>query len=349
MAKKTGAVTIRELAARANVSPATVSRVINRSGYVSDAARKRVQAAIKELGFAPDARARSLRGRPSGLVALIIPSILNIFYTALAESIEKSLGQLGYVMLLGVTKDDPDHYLNYLRRFAELKVDGIIAVPPPGSKCLPLIQQMMDQGIPMVEVNRQHEQCILDAVLADNFQGARQGTEYLVSLGHRRIALIVGSLDTSTGKDRLAGYRWVLADAGIETDPALIKVGEFTKEYGMQATEELLALPTPPTAIFATSNRILVGVVATLTQHGLRVPDDLSLLSFDDSEWLSIWQPPITAVDIAVDEMGTLAVELLMRWVKSGQRPETPRTYSLSTALIPRASCRPIPVLSPLR
>lgn len=347
MKDKKGTVTIRELAACAQVSPATVSRVINSSGYVSDAARKRVEAAIKELGFVPNARARGLSGRPSGLVALIIPSILNIFYTALSESIENSLKRLGYVMLLGVTDDDPDLYLTYLKRFAELKADGIIAVPPPGSKCLPMIQRMVELGIPMVEVNRRHEHCVLDAVLADNFQGARQGTEYLVSLGHRRIALIIGSLETSTGRERLAGFRWVLANAGIEVDPDLIKIGEFSKEFGVQATEELLALPMPPTAIFATSNRILVGVVATLTHHGLRVPEDVSLLSFDDSEWLSIWRPSITAVDIAIDEMGTLAVELLMRWIRSGQRPETPRTYSLSTALIPRESCRPLLPHSP--
>lgn len=342
MDKKTRPPTIRDLAAHAHVSPATVSRVLNNSGYVSEAARKRVRAAIKELGFAPDARARSLRGLPSGLVALVIPSILNIFYTALAESIENQLNKLGYTMLLGVSKDDPEVYRSYLQRFGELKVDGIICVPPPGARCLPTIQHLVEQQIAMVEVNRQHDECLLDAVLADNFQGARQGTEYLVSLGHRRIALIVGSQETSTGRNRLAGYRWVLTDAGIPIDPDLIKIGAFSKEFGIQATQALLALPSPPTAIFATSNRILIGVMTVLTQLHVRVPEDISILSFDDSEWLSFWQPPITAVDIAVDEMGTLAVELLMRWIKGGHRPDPPRTYTLSTAIIQRASCQPL-------
>lgn len=342
MDKKPRTVTIRELAAYANVSPATVSRVINHSGYVQEKTRKRVEAAIKQLGFRPDARARSLRGMPSGLVALVIPSILNIFYTALAESIENKLKQLGYTMLLAVTKDDPDLYFNYLNQLWELKVDGIICVPPPKSRCLPVIQEMVRQGMPMVEVNRQHEKCILDSVLADNFQGAKLGTDYLLRLGHRRIALIVGSLETSTGKSRLEGFRWTMADAGVGIDPDLVKIGEFSKEYGIQAAEELLQLDPYPTAVFPTSNRLLIGVMTVLTQHHICVPQDMSIISFDDSEWLSFWQPPITAVDIAVDEMGTLAVELLMRCITSGVQPDSPRTYSLSTALIELQSCRPL-------
>jgi DNA-binding LacI/PurR family transcriptional regulator len=339
MNKKSRTITIRDLAAHANVSPATVSRVINNSGYVSEETRKRVEAAIKQSGFRPDARARGLRGMPSCLIALVIPSILNVFYTTLAESIENQLKQRGYTMLLGVTRDEPDIYLNYLNQFWELKVDGIICVPPPNGKCLSTLQEMVGQGMPMVEVNRRHEECILDAVLMDNFQGAKLGTEYLIGLGHQRIAMIVGSLSTSTGKSRLEGFQWTMTDAGIDVDPELVKVGAFTKEYGIQAAEELLRVSPPPTAIFATSNRLLIGLMTVLMGHHISLPDDMSILSFDDSEWLSFWQPPITTVGIAVDEMGTLAVELLMRWITSGERPDTPRTYSLSTTLIERQSC----------
>lgn len=339
MDKKSHTITIRDLASYAHVSPSTVSRAINNSGYVSKETRKRIDAAIRQLGYHPDARARSLRGMPSGLIALVIPSILNVFYTTLAESIENQLKQRGYTMLLGITRDEPDLYLNYLNQFRELKVDGIICIPPPNGKCLPTIQAMVDQGIPMIEVNRRHEECILDAVLADNFQGAKQGTEHLIRLGHQRIALIVGSLDTSTGKDRLEGFQRAMTNAGIDIAPELVKVGAFTKEYGVQAAAELLRVSPPPTAIFATSNRLLIGAMTVLTEHRIRVPDDMSIISFDDSEWLSFWQPPITTVDIAVDEMGTLAVELLMRWITSGERPDTPRTYSLSAALIERQSC----------
>lgn len=340
MARKAHTVTINDLARHAKVSPATVSRVINSSGYVSTATRSRVEQAIAELGYRPDARARSLRGMPSGLVALLIPDILNVFYTSLSQIIEDRLRQAGYTMLLGITKDDSELYGNYLNQFWELKVDGIIFVPPPDAgKCVGTLKDMVDRGMPVVEVNRrQTEQC-LDSVQADNFQGAKLGTEYLVSLGHQRIALIVGSPDTSTGRDRLEGYRWVMTNAGLAIDPAWIKVGEFSKAYGMAATSELISLAPRPTAIFTTSNRLLMGAMTVLVEHQIRVPDDMSILSFDDSEWLSFWQPPITAVDVAVGEMGTLAVELLMRWITSNHRPDTPRTYSLSTSLIERRSC----------
>ena len=136
MARKAHTVTINDLARHAKVSPATVSRVINSSGYVSTATRSRVEQAIAELGYRPDARARSLRGMPSGLVALLIPDILNVFYTSLSQIIEDRLRQAGYTMLLGITKDDSELYGNYLNQFWELKVDGIIFVPPPDAGAL---------------------------------------------------------------------------------------------------------------------------------------------------------------------------------------------------------------------
>jgi LacI family transcriptional regulator len=342
MSKRTRSVTIRDLAARAKVSPATVSRVINNNGYVSEETRTRVELAIQELGYRPDARARGLRGMPSGMVALVIPSIVNVFYTALSQVIENKLRQQGNIMLLGVSKDDPDLYADYLNHFWELKVDGIICVPPPERKCSSLIRSMVDQGMPIVEVNRQGERNLLDSVLADNFQGACLGTEYLINLGHQRIALIVGSPETTTGKNRIEGFQWVMAKAGLEVCPELLKIGEFSKEYGIQAAEELLRVSPRPTAIFATSNRILIGVMTVLAEHQVRVPEDISIVSFDDSEWLSFWRPPVTTIVVAVEEMGTLAVELLMRWAGSGARPEIPRTYSLSTTLIERQSCKRI-------
>ena len=337
--RKQRPVTIRDLAAMAGVSPATVSRVINNRGYVSETTRRRIEDAIKQLDYRPDARARALRGMPSGLIALVIPSILNVFYTTLAQAVENHLRPLGYTMLLGVTEDDPDLYHRYLDQFSELKVDGIICVPPPRSLCAPTVLRLIEQGMSLVEVNRRHEDPCLDAVLADNLQGARLATDYLLHLGHRRIALIVGSPDTTTGKDRLDGFQWTMAAAGCDVDPALVKIGEFTKEFGITATRELIQTVPRPTAIFTTSNRLLMGTMTVLAEQHIRVPDDLSIVSFDDSEWLSFWQPPITTVDIAVDEMGALAVELVMRGLNRRSPRDVPHTYSLGTSLIERQSC----------
>jgi LacI family transcriptional regulator len=340
MARTKSSVTIKDLAKYANVSPTTVSRVLNNSGYVSEEKRLRVEQAIVDLGYQPDARARGLRGKPSHLVALIIPDILNVFYTPLSRAIEQNLKEHGYTMLLGVTNDSGDLYVQYLQSFWESRVGGIIYVPPATGEYSAYTRRLVAQGMPIVEVNRQQEVDLLDGVVADNFRGAYQATEYLINLGHERIAFIVGSPEITTGKNRIKGFRQAMMDAGLEIDPELIRIGAFSKEFGIQATEELLELSPRPTAIFATSNRLLVGTMTALAAHEIRVPDEISVIAFDDSEWLSFWQPPITTVDIAVEEMAMLAVQLLLRWIREGHPPEKPRTYSLSTMLIERKSCK---------
>jgi len=201
----------------------------------------------------------------------------------------------------------------------------------------------------MVEVNRQREVDLLDGVVADNFRGAYQGTEYLINLGHERIAFVVGSPETTTGKDRIEGFKWAMMDAGLEVDPELVKIGAFSKEFGIQAMEDLLELSPGPTAIFATSNRLLMGTMTVLADHEIQVPDQISVIAFDDFEWLSFWQPPITTVDVAVEEMAMLAVQLLLRWIRERHPPEKPRTYSLSTKLIERRSCQRVVPLAEKR
>jgi LacI family transcriptional regulator len=340
MARTKSSVTIKDLARHANVSPATVSRVLNNSGYVSEETRRRVEQAIAELSYQPDARARGLRGKPSNLVALIIPDILNVFYTSLSRAIEQNLKEQGYTMLLGVTEDSGDLYVQYLQSFWESRVDGIIYVPPARGEYSVHTRSLVTQGMPVVELNRQREVDLLDGVVADNFRGAYQATEYLINLGHERIAFIVGSPEITTGKNRIKGFQMAMMDAGLEVVPELVKIGVFSKEFGVQATQDLLKVSPRPTATFATSNRLLMGAMTVLVDHKIRVPDEISVIAFDDSEWLSFWQPPITTVDIAVEEMAMLAVQLLLRWIQEGHPPEKPRTYSLSTMLIERKSCK---------
>ena len=340
MAQTKSSVTIKDLARHANVSPATVSRVLNNSGYVSEETRRRVEQAVGELRYQPDARARGLRGKPSNLVALIIPDILNVFYTPLSRAIEQNLKEHGYTMLLGVTDDSGDLYVQYLQSFWESRVDGIIYVPPARGEYSSHTRGLVARGMPIVEVNRQREVDLLDGVVADNFRGAYQAIEYLINLGHERIALIVGSPEITTGKNRIKGFQMAMMDAGLEVVPELMKIGVFSKEFGVQATQELLEVSPRPTAIFATSNRLLMGAMTALVEHKIRVPDEISVIAFDNSEWLSFWQPPITTVDIAVEEMAMLAVQLLLRWIHEGHPPEKPRTYSLSTMLIERKSCK---------
>ena len=340
MRTKKRTATIRDLAKHAQVSPATVSRVLNSTGYVSETTRQGVEKAIRELNYFPNARARSLRGGPSGLIALIIPDILNVYYTNLSRTIESQLRQRGYTMLLGVHQEDTELYTHYLHQFRELKVDGMIIVPAPASSNKATIRSLLAHGMPMVELNRQQNGDLLDVVLVDNFQAACLTTDYLITLGHSQIALIVGSAETTTGGNRIRGYQWSMTQAGLPLRPEFLKIGEFSKAYGMQATKELLAVSPRPTAIVSASNRLLMGTMTILSEQHIAIPDDISVVAFDDSEWLDFWQPPITTVDVGIDEMGSLAVELLLRWIDSETPPREPRTYSLSTSLIKRASCK---------
>jgi DNA-binding LacI/PurR family transcriptional regulator len=312
---------------------------LNKSGYVSEETQRRVEEAVVDLGYQPNWMARGLKGKPSHLIGLIIPDIFNVYYTAVAQSVTDTLRTHNYELILCVSNEDWEIDLNYLKVLREKQVDGIIYVHPACGSNSSFVRELANSGVPIVELNRQREKDILDAVLADNFQGAYQMTEYLIGIGHRRIGLVLGETDLTTGKNRLVGYQRALDDAGIFLDPDLIRVGSFTRQYGEEGTLELLRLAEPPTAIFAGSNRILMGTLCVVQQQGLHIPDDISVVAFDDAEWLSVWNPPITAVDIAINEMARLAVDLLQRRIAFPEKEHKPVTYQLSTSLIERNSC----------
>jgi LacI family transcriptional regulator len=333
-------VTIKDVAKRTSLSPSTVSRALNNSGYVSNDTRRRVEKAVTELGYQPNWMARGLKGKPSHLIGLIIPDIFNVYYTAIARSVTDTLRAHNYELILCVSNEDCEIDLNYLKVLRDKCVDGIIYTPPACGSNSVFVRELIHSGIPIVELNRQREKDLLDAVLADNFQGAYQMMEYCLELGHRRIGLILGDANLTTGKKRLEGYQRALENAGVPVDPRLIQIGAFTRQHGEVGTRELLALDNPPTVIFAGNNRILMGSLCVMQQRGLRIPDDISVVAFDDPEWVSVWNPPITVVDVAINEMARLAVDLLQRRIAFPDKEHKPVTYLLSTTLVKRASCK---------
>jgi LacI family transcriptional regulator len=338
--KSSRSVSIVDVAKRAGLSPTTVSRVINKTGYFSEETMRKVEDAIKELGYRPNWMARSLKGKPSGLIGLIIPDISNVFYTSVARDVSESLRKLGYDMILCVSDEDPEKDLSYLQILDEKRVDGIIYTHPAFGCNPEYIHKLVEDGLPIVEINRQSEKKLLDAVLADNFRGVHQVVEYLTQLGHVHIGCISGGPFTITGAERLTGFQIAKSQTPDGFDPAYMKSGTFTKEFGQQAAGELLDLPQPPTAIFAGSNRIALGVLSCIRERKIRIPEDLSLVVFDDADWLAAWNPPITAVDIAVSEMANLAVDTLHRRINNQMPTSKPITYHLSTSLIIRESCK---------
>lgn len=342
-------VTIKDVARHTGLSQSTVSRALNQSGYVSAETQRRVDEAIAELGYQPNWLARGLKGQPSRLVGLIVPEVSSLYDNLIIQSVSNMLHQNNYGMMLCINNEDAEVDLWYLKALKEKHVDGIIYVHPLGGTNSPFVRDLARQGIPIIELNRRREEDLLDGVLADNVQGAYQITNYLIRLGHRRIGLIMGQSELTTSQNRLAGYRHALHEAGIPIDPALIRIGSFTQEHGEAGTRELLQLGArpeaasgAPSAILAGSNRILLGLLKVLNEQNICIPDDISVAAFNDTEWLSMWNPPITTVDIATEEMARLSVELLLRRISSSSRENKPRTYLLSTMLLERASCKKV-------
>lgn len=339
---KKSQISIVDVAKHAGLSPATVSRVLNRSGYFSADTQQKVEEAVIQLGYSPNWMARGLKGMPSRLIGLIIPDITNVFYTSLANSILTTLRKSNEEMVLCITDEDPKKDLAYLQILEQKRVDGILYTHPVEGNNSDYVRRLAKNGFPIVEVNRQRESDLLEAVLADNYRGVKQVMSYLFGLGHRRIAMISGSVNVSTGAERLAGYQNSFSEAGIGIEPDLLKIGSFTREYGEQAAIELLDMPNPPTAIFGASNRIALGLLHILGKRKVRIPDDISVIAFDDTEWMPVWSPPISVVDIAINEMSQLAVDLLHHRISQAESNPKPTTYHLGTTLIIRESCKAI-------
>jgi LacI family transcriptional regulator len=333
------AVTIKDVAKRAGLSQSTVSRALNQSGYVSTDAQRRIDKAVNELGYKPNWLARGLKGQSSRLVGLIVPEISSLYDNLIIQSVSTMLHENDYGMILCINNEDAEADLGYLKVLEEKRVDGIIYTHPLHGNNSKFVRHLAQEGMPIIELNRRCEEDLLDGVLADNVQSAYQITNYLIGLGHRRIGLIMGQTDLTTGQNRLTGYRHALNDASIPIDQSLICIGSFTQEHGAAGMQELLQLPIRPTAVLAGSNRILMGILKVLGEQNICIPSDMSVAAFNDTEWLSIWNPPITTVDIATEEMAKLSVELLLRRITSSAKETKPRTYLLSTSLIERGSC----------
>ncbi|MCB0139516.1 MAG: LacI family DNA-binding transcriptional regulator [Caldilineaceae bacterium] len=333
--------TIKDVAKRAGLSQATVSRALNKSGYVSQETLARVEQAAAELGYQPNWMARGLHGKSSNLIGLLVPEVMSLYDNSVIQYMTEKLHAHNYGLMLCIHNERADLDLKYLQLLHEKRVAGIIYTHPLNGDNSELVHQLAEH-LPIIELNRRREAGLLDAVLADNIQGARQITRYLLGLGHRRIALIMGEDELTTGQNRLHGYQLALTEAGLPADRRLIRIGSFSRQHGEAAMHDLLDEDVAPTAILAGSNRILMGVLKTLTARNIHIPVDLSVAAFNDTEWLQIWNPPITTVDIAVEEMAHWAVDLLLKRISVPDVKPTPREYLLGTSLIIRESCRAV-------
>jgi LacI family transcriptional regulator len=327
--------TVRDVAKRAGVAPITVSRVVNNSGYVSEKTRTRVEAAIADLGYVPNVLARSLRSRRTDTLALILTDISNPFWTTLSRGVEDAASDAGFNVILCNTDESEIEQDKYLRVLLQKQVDGVLLVP--ARSALEPIQFVQSQDTPVVVLDRVIPDAQADTVRCDSEGGAYQLTRLLLSLGHRRIAMLSGPQGVSTAEDRVAGYQRALKEAGLGVDPALVYYGQFSLESGYTMTQQVLAVTPRPSGLFAGNNFIAIGALRALRDAGLQVPEDLALVGFDDLPADLVVDPFLTVVAQPAYEMGRRATELLLARL-SGEAPEAYQEIVLPTVLIVRQS-----------
>jgi LacI family transcriptional regulator len=333
-------VTIKDVAEAAGVSLATASRVLTGRGYSSDASREKVNKAIKDLNFKPNDMARMLNLQHTESIGLMIKNIVNPYYSYLANGVLDRVHQMGYHVIVCATDENEQLESEYIDMLMRQRAAGIIAVPTGLN--IDHWRQAIDMGVKIIFIDHQiPDLSDVDTIQVDNIRGVHKAMSYLISLGHTRIGLLNGPLSSSTYTDRLAGYLNALNETGMKPDPEMQMSLDPVKDDCATAIDRLLALPKPPTAIFAANNVIANATILALREHNLCIPDDISLIIFDDAPWALINNPPITAVSQPMAAIGHLAMELLDKiLLLSEQNSKQPyQKIIISPELIIRSSC----------
>lgn len=335
---------IKELAEIAGVSIATVSRAMSNPTRVSEATREKVIAAAKKAGYTPNRLGAGLRTSKTGNIIVIIPDVSDTFNFGVIKSLEKAASKHGYSVLLGDTQGLRERELAYGEMIKSRQADGIILfshrlpfaledesdnalaenfhLPPLVNSCEPV----GIEGIPLVSI--------------DNERAAKEATEYLISLGHRDIAVITGHIDTPSSQMRLNGYRSAMAEAGIPCDESLIREGEYSLEKGDECTKELLVQKRRPTAIFCFSDEIALGCLSSLKDNNFSVPGDISVVGFDDIRFAKYVSPSLTTIAQPVEEIGQNCIQQLLNMMNKNL--PSGETVILPHKLVVRESTGPV-------
>jgi LacI family transcriptional regulator len=331
-------VTLKDVAEAAQVSISTASRALGGGGLASERTQQRLTRIARELGYRPNPIARGLKTGQSRLIGLLIHNLTNASFQVMAEVIQARLKTLGYQMLLCIAGDDPQQESDTLTTLADHRVDGLIVVPT-GKNGAHL--KALAKDIPIICLVRRDDSADLETVLADDAEGAYAGTRYLIGLGHRRIGFIVGRPDTTSGRERLSGYVRALREASIPMDDTLIHAGHFEPETGAASCRKLLALSAPPSAIFVANHEATLGALQVIAERGLSIPDDLSLLCYEDMPWFAWHRPAISIVDNGARDLANLAVDRLLHRIDAkGNSADGVREYRVGARLVQRDSCR---------
>jgi LacI family transcriptional regulator len=335
MLKKKRTVTIRDVARTAGVSVSTVSRVLNGKVDVASETQDRILSVIDDLGYTTNLAARSMRSQKNNMVGLIMPDIAYPFAIEVMKGVNRAIAQSEFDLLVYTTGDvrksgRASHEQKYVSLLTNSITDGVIIVAPVAGEFL--------TDAPIVSIDPLMSDPHYPSVHATNYKGAVDAMQYLLNLGHQRIAHISGRAELESSNRRLKGYLDSLKKAGIEIDPALIAPGDYTTDTGAKAARELLSLRHPPTAIFASNDQTAIGVYQVAEEMGLRIPQDLSVIGFDnitESKYMGL-----TSIDQFISDMGFVATQMLIKLIH--EEPLEPQTYRMQTQLVIRNSCQAV-------
>jgi len=302
--------TLRDIARALDLSTSTVARALADSPQISEQTKARVRTSAAELGYVAHSAARAMRRGQSTLIGLIIPDVQNEFYGTLAKGLAQCCEKAGFQLLLAITEDDPDSEERHVRGLSEARAAGIVIVPSPRPRKETLA--LLSRGLWVQLIRR------IDGVAApwfgiDEEEALRRATAHLLSLGHRRVGYVGGTLDLSTGRSRLAGYRAAYADAGLKPPEELVRVGPPRMQFAADAFDDIWFGPDRPTAIVAAGARLTAGILERIGRMSLKVPEDISVVGYGDAPW---WSANLSTVGLPVREVALACGEFLLRRVR---------------------------------
>tara|TARA_R110002096_G_scaffold6206_4_gene28539 strand:+ start:6670 stop:7689 length:1020 start_codon:yes stop_codon:yes gene_type:complete len=330
--------TLRDVARKAQVSVSTVSRVINQEPLVKRDTRQKVESAIDELGYRPNRVAQRLRSinTKNKLIGLVLPDIQNPFYVDVVRGVEEAAYQQKFAVMIGNFDQSEEKEKIFLEVLQSESIDGLIVAPYRNRD--QHIRKVIENGYPVVCIDRGLVGIDVDVIKVNNEAGAFAAIDYLIGLGHKRIAHITGHPTIPTTNERIAGYERAMQQSDLPVDPELIRSSDSSYQSGADLMHELLAIAAPPTAVFTANNLLTLGALKTIHERGLDVPNDISIVGFDDMYWSMSLNPPLTAVRQSGYEIGSRAAEVLLQKIAHPDRSTS--SVVLDTELMVRESCK---------
>ena len=331
-----GRPTMNDVARVANVSPVSVSRVINDHPSIKETTKVKVKKAMRELGYFPNAAAQAMRTNVTNTIGVIITDIANSANGKILQGAEEVCSKAGKMMIATTSGFDVEGEINLIEHMQRRRVDGII-LQTGHEENIELHQQIKNCTVPIVVLDRDLP-FEIDSVVNEHYLAAREAVKLLISLGHKEIAIIAAEMSTRPGHDRVQGYKDELIGSGIELNESLIRAGSHLKDHAYQETISLMSRINPPTAIFAGGNQLYMGTISALKTLNLSIPDDVSLIGADEAEFSALFSPAITIVNRDMVSLGKKAAELLLARINN-KIPDAARKVVLPSEVILRSSC----------